>query len=109
MISVYRNGVLDNKWNLTTSGSGPITGKAFTDMKVIDFDEKAEYTVTYVLRDKYKNTVNQVDTKATYNQSVRSTIDDMNVRQSDNTTMISIHLALLVDILARLKAEEVKK
>ncbi|EEL88963.1 TPA: BppU family phage baseplate upper protein [Bacillus nitratireducens] len=72
-------------------------------------DAAKNYYVTYLLMNKHKYTTNAVDVKTTYNQSVRSTIDDMNVRQSDNTTMISIHSALLVDILARLKAEEMKK
>ncbi|WP_255446415.1 hypothetical protein [Bacillus sp. FDAARGOS_235] len=68
------------------------------------FDPKAEYTVTYMLRDKHLFTTNVTDVRVAYNQSICSTVDELTVKQSDAATGLSILQNLMTDVLARLKA-----
>lgn len=67
-------------------------------------DTTKDYYVTYVLLDKYNFTTNVLSIIATYNSSLKSVVDDMVAKVSDNATQISINTKYIIDILARLKA-----
>ncbi|HHB1963453.1 TPA: hypothetical protein ACOQ9V_004707 [Bacillus cereus] len=101
IISIYKNGILDTNW-IKNNSVAYGNEKAYSP--VANFDPTAEYTVTYLVQDKHQFTTNPTDVKAAFNQSIRSTTDELTAKQADNSTMITIHSALLVDILARLKA-----
>lgn len=102
IISIYRNSVLDTKWEIQKL---PFTnGVERAQIFSKDFDLKAEYTVTYLVLDKHQFTTNTTDVKVSYNQSIRSTVDELTVKQSDTITGISILQTLVIDVLARLKA-----
>lgn len=104
IISVHKNGIVDNSWLITRNNPINGVGGSFAVCDFSTFDTKAEYTVTYMPLDKDKFTTNAVDVKSTYTQSVRSSLDGLNTRQSQSTTDISILQGITVDILARLKA-----
>ncbi|MDM5429060.1 BppU family phage baseplate upper protein [Bacillus mycoides] len=67
-------------------------------------DAAKNYYVTYLLMNKHKYTTNAVDVKSTYNQSIRSAVDELTVKQADNSTGISILRDIMTDVLARVKA-----
>jgi hypothetical protein len=103
IINIYKNGVIDTQnWKIAKDTFA--YGTYFAYQSKNNFDPTAEYTVTYLVQDKHLFTTNTFDVKATFNQSIRATTDELTVKQADNSTMITIHSALLVDILARLKA-----
>lgn len=78
-------------------------GQAYPQL-VNNVDSTKNYYVTYLLMNKHKYTTNAVDVKSTYNQSIRSTVDELTVKQSDTITGLSILQVLMTDVLARLKA-----
>lgn len=102
-LTVYKNGVIDSKWNFVITS---IVDNGLIKATILenDFDSTAEYTVTYLVQDKHRFTTNPFDVKATYNQSIRSTVDEVTVKQSDAATSISILQNIMTDVLARLKA-----
>lgn len=102
-LTVYKNGVIDSRWNFVITSSVD-NGLVKATILENDFDPTAEYTVTYLVQDKHQFTTNAVDVKATYNQSIRSTVDEVTVKQSDAATSISILQNIMTDVLARLKA-----
>ncbi|HFK1513678.1 BppU family phage baseplate upper protein [Bacillus paranthracis] len=101
IIKIYKNGIEDAQWNfINTNANG--NQRAFIESS--KFDPTAEYTVTYLVQDKHLFTTNPIDVKASYNQSIRSTVDEVTAKQSDADTSISILQNLMTDVLARLKA-----
>lgn len=72
------------------------------------FDAKAEYTVMYITLDKPTLTTNPTDVKSTYAKSLRNAHDDVAVKVSDNTTLLSVHERSILDLYIRLKALEVR-
>lgn len=106
ILAIFKNSVEDkHNWELMYStDSGNAGGKVWAQISSTKFDPTAEYTVTYLVQDKHLFTTNAVDVKATYNQSIRSTVDEVTVKQSDAATSISILQNIMTDVLARLKA-----
>ncbi|MGE7885346.1 BppU family phage baseplate upper protein [Bacillus sp. NPDC094077] len=104
IINVYKNGSPDAAWILSRYGTEGQTGYGNARVQKTLFDPKAEYTVTYLVLDKHQFTTNATDVRVSYNQSIRSTTDALTVGQSNNTTSISILQNLMMDVLARLKA-----
>ncbi|MEC2390218.1 hypothetical protein BK717_20280 [Bacillus thuringiensis serovar malayensis] len=102
-IAVYKNNVIDLKWRFVVTPSVD-NGLIKAVIAENDFDPKAEYTVTYLVLDKHLFTTNVLDVKTSYNQSVRSTVDELTVKQADTVTGLSILQNLMTDVLARLKA-----
>ncbi|PGB95050.1 BppU family phage baseplate upper protein [Bacillus toyonensis] len=104
IMKVYKNGMLDTSWVIGRYGDEGITGWEYARIPASSFDPKAEYTVTYSILDKHLFTTNATDVKVSYNQSIRSTVDELTVKQSDTITSLSILQNLMMDVLARLKA-----
>ncbi|MFI8673468.1 BppU family phage baseplate upper protein [Bacillus paranthracis] len=106
ILAIFKNSVEDkHNWELMyNTDSGNAGGKVWAQISSTKFDPTAEYTVTYLVQDKHLFTTNAVDVKATYNQSIRSTVDEVTVKQSDAATSISILQNIMTDVLARLKA-----
>lgn len=106
ILAIFKNSVEDkHTWELMyNTDSGNAGGKVWAQISSTKFDPTAEYTVTYLVQDKHLFTTNAVDVKATYNQSIRSTVDEVTVKQSDAATSISILQNIMTDVLARLKA-----
>lgn len=103
IINVYKNGIVDSKAKIIGNTSIAY-GLSRVEILQADFDPTAEYTVTYMILEKEKFTTNAIDLKVLYNQSVRSTIDDIIAKQSDNSSIISIHDSAIFEMYKRLKA-----
>nr|WP_257127208.1 phage baseplate upper protein [Bacillus cereus] len=102
VIKVYKNGIEEKRITITKDSLA--FGEERISINEEDFDPKAEYTVTYQVLDKHQFTTNTTDVKVSYNQSVRSTVDELIVKQADTVTGLSILQNLMTDVLARLKA-----
>jgi hypothetical protein len=104
IMKIYKNNIDDTlNWKVernTTNGVGG--SRAFISESM--FDTSAEYTVDYLLLDKYKFTVNPLSIPVWYSGSLASTVEDLTARNSDNATQISVNTKSIIDILARLKA-----
>ncbi|MEH7214793.1 hypothetical protein V7079_22810 [Priestia megaterium] len=68
------------------------------------FDPTASYYVTYLSLDKETLTTNPVNVKASYNTSIRSTVDQMNEHLADVKSSVSIHDRYLYKLLLAAKA-----
>ncbi|MEJ9151067.1 hypothetical protein [Bacillus smithii] len=75
-------------------------GSGFT---YTETDGKRTYT-KLAENQRYNVTANILSVIANYDTSLKSVVDDMVAKVSDNATQISIHARLLYDILKRLKA-----
>lgn len=88
ILCIYKNGVPDLKWNISThfNAYGRYQGK----ISQADYDPTAEYTVTYLVQDKHQFTTNPIDVKATYNQSLKTSVTELVEKQADVATGLSI-------------------
>nr|WP_254918726.1 BppU family phage baseplate upper protein [Bacillus cereus] len=102
IIKVYKNGMEEKRITITRDSLA--FGEERISINEEDFDPSAEYTVTYLVLDKHQFTTNITDVKVSYNQSVRSTVDELTVKQADTVTGLNILQNLMTDVLARLKA-----
>lgn len=105
LINVYKNGRVDNSWimnELHISTNQPTYG--LYQANTGEYDSTAEYYVTYLVLDKEIFTNNPVNVKASYNTSIRSTVDQMNEQLADVKSMASIHDRYLYKLLLAAKA-----
>lgn len=84
MVAIYKNGVKDNMWTRYASTS------AAWGTESANYDPTAEYTVTYLVQDKHQFTTNPIDVKATYNQSLKTSVTELVEKQADTATGLSI-------------------
>ncbi|WP_144499244.1 BppU family phage baseplate upper protein [Bacillus sp. FDAARGOS_235] len=104
VLKVFKNGVEETRVNRYADKTSPSYGEECISIPEAIYDPSAEYTVTYLTLDKHLFTTNATDVKTSYNQSIRSTVDELTVRQSDTITGLSSLQNLMTDVLARLKA-----
>jgi hypothetical protein len=102
IISVFKNGVEDKLW-IIENNSGAY-GEQLVKISESNFDTSAEYRCSYVLLDKYKFTVNPLSIPVWYSGSLASTVATTVAKQSDMATQISVNVAAIVDLYARVKA-----
>ncbi len=95
IIAVYKNGVMDNKWQIITDFNA--FGKQRAALPIAEFDPTAQYTVTYEIYsgDKYKYTANLAKVDVVYQSNPRMSIDDLSKAQSDMQTALTIIDGLL--------------
>jgi hypothetical protein len=106
IMTVYRNGQVDKRWAIVNDTVA--FGISRASIPVVDFDPSAEYTVTYLVLDRHLQTVNAMDVKASYAGSLKDSVDMAVVDLTDLKTQVSVNGKIMVDMLARLKALEVK-
>lgn len=104
VLNVYKGSVLDShNWNIETLSNlshGLQRLKAQSDV----FDSKADYYVTYLALDKEKLTTNPINVLATYNTSLRSTVNDISAKLADVSTLTSVQERYLYKLLLAAKA-----
>jgi hypothetical protein len=103
-VGVYKNGVIDTNFQLFNGGNNGNQHARTTKTDGSDFDTTAEYTVSYLALDKYSLTVNPLSVPIWYNGNLASTVSSLTDKSSDMATQISVNVAAIVDIYARLKA-----
>ncbi|MED1405095.1 hypothetical protein P4U07_20155, partial [Bacillus mycoides] len=95
VIKVYKNGIEEKRITITKDSLA--YGEECISIPEAIYDPSAEYTVTYLVLDKHQFTTNTTDVKVSYNQSVRSTVDELTVKQADTITGLSILQNLMTD------------
>lgn len=88
-LTVYKNGIIDPRWSFVITSSVD-NGLVKATILENDFDSTAEYTVTYLVQDKHLFTTNPIDVKATYNQSLKTSVTELVEKQADTATGLSI-------------------
>ncbi|MDY0941820.1 hypothetical protein [Priestia megaterium] len=93
ILSIIQNNVDDTKnWEFRNNSDGGNTnGALWVRISADKFNSNANYYVTYLVLEKEKFTTNPVNVKASYNTSIRSTVDQMNEQLSDVKSLASIH------------------
>ncbi|MFC4103594.1 hypothetical protein [Paenibacillus xanthanilyticus] len=100
--ALYRNGVLDKRWVIVTDALGFGNQRAY--ISTADYDSTAEYTVTYVMLDKYASTASAIEAKAEYNANPKTVIDALVRDQADTQTNVSALVRSVADLYKRMKA-----
>lgn len=108
----YEASLLKNKAKMILGvyrGSIQITPEAiFSTMNIKipkeSYDAAADYYVTYLLADKQKFTSNPTNVKASYNTSIRSSLDQVVEQLADTRALTSIHDRYLYKLLLAAKA-----
>jgi hypothetical protein len=103
ILAIYKNGIVDKKWTIQNNPSHSY-GIERAYISKADFDTTAEYTVTYTVLDKYSLTVNPLSVPIWYNGNLASTVSSLTDKSSDMATQISVNVAAIVDLYARVKA-----
>lgn len=106
IIAVYKNGVKDNKWVIFSNNVGGYGG-GYAEITNADYDATADYTVSYILHDKYAITSNVVDITASVPSTQKAVTEQLLQSQADTQTSVSVNTKSIIDILARLKAAQI--
>jgi hypothetical protein len=101
LISIYRNGIKDNKWITRTNYC---YGNQRFEIAKSDYDPTAEYTVTYLVLDRHLFTTNILAVTATYDSSLKSVVDSMVAKQSDIMANQSALIRSVAELYKRIKA-----
>lgn len=106
IINIFKNNVkVTEEWEISyTNDYGNANGNVWAQIMEEKFDEKANYYVTYLVQDKAAFTANPINVLATYNTSIRSTVNQMNEELADVKTLASIHDRYLYKLLLAAKA-----
>jgi hypothetical protein len=106
ILSIFKGLNKDNKWSIGNFGSAyiPFYGNQDAKIEEVDYDPTAEYYVTYIVLDRDKFTTNPTVVNGTYNQSMRSTVDQVIAKQTDNETLLSVHVKAIAELYKRIKA-----
>jgi hypothetical protein len=104
-LAVYENGKEFHKWTSDdTSGNGKrlIISKA-------DYDQTAQYTVTYLVLDKHLFTSNAISAQITYNTNLKTVVDKNVDKIAKLTTKQSIQDIWNQDVAVKGEGEKVQK
>ncbi|MEI2392222.1 hypothetical protein V8V55_20675 [Priestia megaterium] len=106
ILSIMQNNVDDTKnWSFqNNSDGGNANGALWAQISADKFNPNANYYVTYLVLEKEKFATNPVNVKASYNTSIRSTVDQMNEQLADVKSLASIHDRYLYKLLLAAKA-----
>jgi hypothetical protein len=100
-LGIYKNGQIDTSWSFDgVNAHGNI--KAFTNQTNVD--PTAEYTVSYLVLDRYLQTVNALDVKASYAGNLKEVVDSLVEIISDLRTQLSIEQNLSYRLMVAAKA-----
>ncbi|MFS0822184.1 hypothetical protein [Bacillus sp. 1P02SD] len=100
IIAIYKNGEQDASWVILKDSYSYGNERGYTK----SFDPAAEYTVTYEVLEKQAMTTNLNEVKATYQNSLKSSFNQVVVKQGDIATDQSILKRQMLDVLVRLEA-----
>jgi hypothetical protein len=103
IVYVFKNGIADKKWVILENRTDAF-GTTRAEILEADYDSTSEYSCSYVVLDKYKLTVNPLSVPIWYNGNLAGAVANTVARQSDMATQISVNVAAIVDLYARVKA-----
>ncbi|MFP7737456.1 hypothetical protein ACLHDF_29980 [Priestia aryabhattai] len=105
ILNIYKgtNSDLGN-WSMESGANGLAYGAQRAVIPTNLYDSAADYSVTYLVQEKERFTTNPVNVKASYNTSIRSTVDQMNEQLADVRSLASVHDRYLYKLLLAAKA-----
>lgn len=89
ILGIFKNGVLDPKWIIDRSGSFT-NGRERAFVPEANYDKTADYTVTYVILDKYRLTGPAIEASIQYATSDKSVLNEVVQQVSDNEMRLSV-------------------
>ncbi|MBU3569286.1 hypothetical protein IUK39_03720 [Priestia aryabhattai] len=101
ILKIYEDGSDFKNYTIVKGGA---YGNERATIQPVDYKANATYSVTYLALEKEKFATNPVNVKASYNTSIRSTVDQMNEQLADVKSMASIHERYLYKLLLAAKA-----
>ncbi|MHC8969198.1 hypothetical protein [Priestia aryabhattai] len=101
ILKIYEDGSDFKNYTIVKGGA---YGNERATIQPADYKANATYSVTYLALEKEKFATNPVNVKASYNTSIRSTVDQMNEQLADVKSMASIHERYLYKLLLAAKA-----
>lgn len=106
ILSITKNNIDTTKeWDISYStDGGNANGKVWAQISADKFDATANYYVTYLVQEKETFTANPVNVLATYNTSIRSTVNQMNEQLADVKALTSVQERYLYKLLLAAKA-----
>ncbi|WP_135552117.1 hypothetical protein [Paenibacillus cymbidii] len=93
-LKIYKNGVEDNTWSIFRNASFA-NGMEHLYISKSGYDATAQYTVTYIMLDKYAMTAAVDNVAVTYNTNIKTVLDAVVQQQADIATKVSVHDWLL--------------
>ncbi|MGN8233246.1 hypothetical protein ACTHAL_001474 [Priestia flexa] len=103
ILNIYKGTTSDfYNWSIEKNFLGHGLERAVMPSNLVD--PTANYYVTYLVLDKEKLTTNPLNVLATYNTSLRSTVNDISAKLSDVSTLTSIQERYLYKLLLAAKA-----
>lgn len=100
---IFKNGQEDLKWVVYTD-TGTAYGNQYASVLAADYDAMAEYTVTYVILDKYNRTTNAYEATVTYETSAKSVQDRMVSDIVNVETQSAVNVRAIAELFKRVKA-----
>lgn len=104
IVAVYKNDKVDDHWFNQSANDGASYGLDRAKIRTEDFDESAEYYISYLVYDKNQFTVNPINGTATFASNIRTSLDDNIKVTEDNKREISIQALQIYNMLVRMKA-----
>ncbi|STO12891.1 Uncharacterised protein [[Flavobacterium] thermophilum] len=106
ILKIYKSSI-DNTsvWTIINDNdNGYANGNAWACTQKTNFDQAAEYTVTYLLLDRHLFTANILAVTATYDSSLKSVVDSVVAKQSDIAATVSVNVRAIAELYKRVKA-----
>lgn len=104
ILAVYRNGVLDKKWEIVTNTTDSYGTQRARITNVADYDVAAEYTVTYVIQEKEKFSASNLDAYGEYDTSLKNVVNDNQRDITDIKQATSANVRSIAELYKRIKA-----
>lgn len=106
ILKIYKSSI-DNTsvWTIRNDNdNGYANGNAWAYTQKTNFDQTAEYTVTYLVLDRHLFTTNILAVTATYDSSLKSVVDSVVAKQSDIAAQVSVNVRAIAELYKRVKA-----
>ncbi|WYP24738.1 hypothetical protein NSQ54_10345 [Alkalihalobacillus sp. FSL W8-0930] len=98
IVGVYRDGVLDKKWNISNNHVNS-AGTQLARIPVSEYDEQSTYTVTYIVLDKHTLTTTLSKASVTYQSSFKSAFEKEVERNTDTKQQVTAHELMLAEVV----------
>lgn len=102
ILAIYKNGIKETRATIRSTGTN--FGIQRAEILKADYDQTAEYTVTYSVLDKYALTANVVNATGEYNTNPKMVIDSLVRRITETETITSVNVNAIAELYKRVKA-----
>ena len=104
ILTLFENGIEKKDYTLSANSNSYGLQRIFIPKN--NFDQTAEYSITYEILDKHTFTSNLTDVKATYANNIRSSLDDVVTKLSDVATGQTVNVRAIAELYKRVRTLE---